>query len=80
LNVILQNSNNKREALQTIFFSTKVLINNKDDFFNFVDALINNQYYDIALSYIDYASAVFANDKRISQLLQKIKNLENSKK
>jgi hypothetical protein len=80
LKTILQNTKNKRETLQSIFFGTKVLIDNKDEFFEFIDILIENRYYDMALNHIDYASAVFANDKKISQLLLKIKKLENSKK
>ena len=80
LKAILQNATNKREALQTIFFSTKVLIDDRDDFFDFVDILIENKFFDMALSHLDYANTIFKNDKKISQLLQKIKNFENSKK
>jgi len=64
---------NPKTVLENIFFSTKVIITQKKDFFEFINILIKNDYIDMALNYIDSASTVFPADEKIRELLKKIK-------
>ena len=73
---ILKNEKDKKKVLQAVFFSTKLLIDNKDDFFDFVDLLVEYGYKELAIGYIDYATNFFPNDEKLSQLAQKLRYLE----
>lgn len=64
---------NPKTVLENIFFSTKVIITQKKDFFEFINILIKNEYIEMALNYIDSASSVFPADEKIRELLKKIK-------
>jgi len=70
---VLEESDDFKEVFQNIFFSTKVIITQKNDFFEFINTLIEHEYIEMALSYIDNASTVFPSDEKIRELLKKIK-------
>lgn len=70
---LYQKNENPKKLLENIFFSTKVIITQKKDFFEFINILIKNDYIDMALNYLDSASAVFPADEKIRELLKKIK-------
>jgi len=70
---LLEESDDFKEVFQNVFFSTKVIITQKNDFFEFINTLIEHEYIDMALSYIDNASSVFPADEKIRELLKKIK-------
>ncbi|MEF3192028.1 MAG: hypothetical protein K6347_05730 [Campylobacterales bacterium] len=61
-----------REAYEDVLFSTRVIISNKDDFFDFINQLIESGYEDVALGYIESANAIFPADARIRSLAEKI--------
>lgn len=71
---LLEESDDFKEVFQNVFFSTKVIITQKKDFFEFINTLIEHEYIDMALSYIDNASSVFPADEKIRELLKKIKD------
>lgn len=70
---VLEESDDFKEVFQNVFFSTKVIITQKNDFFDFINTLIEHEYIEMALSYIDNASTVFPADEKIRELLKKIK-------
>lgn len=72
-----------REAFEDIMFSTKVAIENKDDFFDFVNKLIDNDFNTTAYSYLDGFNQYFSFDKRQEELYKKLedkKNIEHNNK
>jgi len=71
---LLEESDDFKEVFQNVFFSTKVIITQKKDFFEFINTLIEHEYIEMALSYIDNASSVFPADEQIRELLKKIKD------
>jgi len=73
---IVSNSKNFSEAFRKVIFSTKVIISHKQDFFEFVENLIDNGYIDMALGYIDSANRIFPSDQKIRDLLNKISRLD----
>jgi hypothetical protein len=74
---ILENSNKDKKALENIFFSTKVIITNKEDYYDFVQTLIDNDFFDIALLYLENLSKIFPNNYKLDKLYEKFRMRDN---
>lgn len=61
-----------RVAFEDIMFSTKVAIENKEDFFDFVDKLIDNDFNNTAYTYLDGFNEYFSYDTKIEELYKKL--------
>jgi len=61
-----------RVAFEDIMFSTKVAIESKEDFFDFVDKLIENDFNSTAYSYLDGFNDYFSYDSKIEELYKKL--------
>lgn len=57
-----------RIAFEDIMFSTKVAIETKDDFFDFVTKLIENDFNTTAYSYLEGFNEYFSYDQKIEEL------------
>ncbi len=57
-----------RIAFEDIMFSTKVAIESRDDFFDFVFKLIENDFSTTAYSYLEGFNDYFTYDKKIEEL------------
>ena len=69
-----------RRIFENIMFSTRVIITEKDDFVDFLDKLMSNNYHEMALSYLEGALAVHPNDEKLRELLRRLakgKTVEN---
>lgn len=65
---------------ENIMFSTRVIITEKEDFVDFLDKLMQNNYHEMAMSYLEGALAVHPNDKQLRKLLRRLakgKTVEN---
>ena len=78
LKIVIESRGSFRIAFEDIMFSTKVAIENKDDFFDFVTKLIDNDFSSTAYSYLDGFNEYFSYDKEIEKLYKKLeeKNLQ----
>lgn len=65
-----------RIAFEDIMFSTKVAIESKEDFFDFVDKLIENDFNNTAYSYLDGFNEYFSYDSKIEELYKKLEEKE----
>ncbi len=61
-------------AFQDIMFSTKVAITSKDEFCNFVNQLIENDFEKTAYNYLDGFNEYFKYDKQVMELYDKLGN------
>jgi hypothetical protein len=68
---IVADKNDFKEAFEDIMFSTKVIIQNKEDFLDFLEELIKNGYTDISMNYFESAVGMFPNDQRLLSLIKK---------
>ncbi|MDX9814421.1 MAG: hypothetical protein WC144_00330 [Sulfurimonas sp.] len=68
---VLDSGKSFKETFENIMFSTKVIITEKADFLDFLDSLIENNFGEMALSYIESALAAFPTDKSLHRLLKK---------
>ncbi len=68
------------ETFENIMFSTRVIITSKEDFLDFLDKLIEHDFAQMALTYLENALSVYPGDKLLRKLLKKLaqgKNIEN---
>lgn len=61
-----------RVAFEDIMFSTKVAIESKEDFFDFVNKLIDNDFNSTAYSYLDGFNDYFSYDTKLEELYKKL--------
>ena len=75
--IVAQNDNDFKKVFDNIMFSTKVIISSKEDFVEFLDYLIEYQYHEMALNYLENALSIYPNDMALRNLLKKLaKRLE----
>ena len=63
---------NFKKVFENIMFSTKVMISNKDDFLEFLENLIKNNFLEMGMNYLESAAVMFSGDERIGTLLKEI--------
>lgn len=61
-----------KETFENIMFSTRVIITQKDDFIDFLDKLIEHDFAEMALTYLENALSVYPSDKLLRKLLKKL--------
>lgn len=59
-------------AFEDIMFSTKVAIESKDDFYDFVTKLIDNGFSNMAYNYLEGFNEYFIHDKEIVKLYKRL--------
>jgi len=78
---LLEDGNSFKDAFENIMFSTRVIITNKEDFLDFLERLVENDFKDMALSYLENALSTYPADKGLSKILKKLakkgKSVEN---
>ncbi|MDD5157836.1 hypothetical protein [Sulfurimonas sp.] len=78
--VLLDSGEGFKETFENIMFSTKVIITQKDDFIDFLDKLIENDFAEMALSYLENALSIYPGDRLLKKLFVKLakgKRIEN---
>ncbi len=69
---LIESRGSFRVAFEDIMFSTKVAIENKEDFFDFVTKLIDNDFNTTAYSYLDGFNEYFSYDTKLEELYKKL--------
>ncbi len=69
---IVKENGSFKDTFENIMFSTKVIIASKDDFIDFLDQLIEHNYTDMALTYLENALGIYPSDKMLQKLLKKL--------
>ena len=69
---LLEEGGEFRETFENIMFSTRVIITQKDDFVDFLDRLIEHDFAEMALTYLENALSVYPSDKLLRKLLKKL--------
>lgn len=66
-----------KQAFEDIMFSTKVAIESKEDFYDFVTKLIENGFSSVAYNYLEGFNDYFIYDKKIIELYKKLEEKQN---
>jgi len=61
-----------KEIFENIMFSTRVIITQKEDFIDFLDKLIEHNFTEMALTYLENALSVYPSDSLLRKLLKKL--------
>ena len=69
---IIEEGESFKNTFENIMFSTKVIITEKADFIDFLENLIDHDYTDMALSYLENALSVYPSDVSLRKLLKKL--------
>jgi len=69
---LIEDKGSFREAFEDIMFSTKVIINSKESFIDFVKRLISADYQDVALKYLDAIGGNFGSSQDVYALYELI--------
>ena len=64
-NKLIESRGSFKLAFEDIMFSTKVAISSKDQFFDFLEKLIENNFYSTAYKYLDGYNEFFTYDNKI---------------
>ena len=67
-------------AFEDIMFSTKVAIDNREDFYDFITKLIDNGFDNTAYTYLDGFNEYFNYDNEIIKLYKKLEEKQNEAK
>ena len=65
-----------KDTFENIMFSTKVIITKKEDFLHFLENLIDHDYTDMALTYLENALGVYPSDESLRKLLKKLSKVQ----
>lgn len=77
---ILEDGSEFKETFENIMFSTRVIITQKEDFIDFLERLIEHDFAEMALTYLENALSVYPSDQLLRKLLKKLakgKTIEN---
>lgn len=69
---LIENGQDFRETFENIMFSTRVIITKKEDFIHFLDNLIEHDFAEMALTYLESALSVYPGDEILRKLLKKL--------
>ena len=76
---IVKKEDNFKEIFENIMFSTRVIITSKEDFLDFLDKLIEHNFSDMAMHYLETALSTYSGDSSLNSLLKKILDKEDQK-
>ena len=69
---IIDSGNSFNETFENIMFSTRVIITKKEDFIDFLDKLIEHDFTEMALTYLESALSIYPSDELLRKLLKKL--------
>ncbi len=69
---IIDDGDSFKETFENIMFSTRVIITQKEDFIDFLDNLIEHDFAEMALTYLENALSIYPSDKLLRKLLKKL--------
>lgn len=69
---IIDNGADFKETFENIMFSTRVIISKKEDFIDFLEKLIEHDFAEMALTYLENALSVYPSDELLRNLLKKL--------
>ena len=69
---IVQSRGSFKRAFEDIMFSTKVIITNKSDFFDFLENLIEHGFTEMVYSYLEDATKLYPADKRLQSFFDRL--------
>lgn len=70
--LLIGESGDFKTTFENIMFSTRVIITAKDDFIDFLDQLLHNDFKEMGLSYLEKALKTYPHDVKLHKLLEEL--------
>lgn len=70
--LLIGDSGDFKTTFENIMFSTRVIITAKDDFIDFLDQLLHNDFKEMGLSYLENALKTYPHDAKLHKLLEEL--------
>jgi tetratricopeptide (TPR) repeat protein len=74
---VLASGKSFQETFENIMFSTRVIITEKEDFLDFLDKLIEHDFTEMALTYLESALTAYPNEEPLRELFKKLEKKGN---
>ncbi len=71
---LLENRESFQRALEDLMFSTRIIIHEKEDFMEFVNLLIENNYSNLALNYLESALSLYPHESFFQETLKQLES------
>jgi tetratricopeptide (TPR) repeat protein len=71
---LLENRESFQRALEDLMFSTRIIIHEKEDFMEFVNLLIENNYSNLALNYLESALTLYPHETFFQETLKQLES------
>lgn len=68
-----------KKSFENIIFSSKLIINDKNDFLDFLEKLLENGYDEFILNYIEYMTLHFVGNARFEKIAKKLRFVDDTK-
>ncbi len=72
--IVVEDRGGFKRAFEDIMYSTKVIITQKSDFFDFIENLIEHGFTDMVYSYLEDASKLYPTDNRLQKFVEKLQS------
>lgn len=72
---LVEKRGNFGRTFEDIMFSTKVIITRKEDFVHFLNLLVEHNFVDMALNYLESAIKIFPTDEAFRAIFKKMKKV-----
>lgn len=69
---LVEASGDFRKTFENIMFSTKVIITDREDFIHFLNLLVDNDFIQMALNYLESAVSIFPIDKQLRAVANRV--------
>ena len=69
---IVKHRGSFKRAFEDIMYSTKVIITQKSDFFDFIENLIEHGFTEMVYSYLEDASKLYPTDEKLQKFIEKL--------
>ena len=71
---LVNNRESFQRALEDLMFSTRIIIHKKEDFMEFVGLLLDNDYSNLALNYLESALSLFPHETFFQERLKELES------
>lgn len=70
--LLVEKNGDFKSTFENVMFSTRVIITAKDDFIDFLDMLLHNDFKEMGLTYLESALKTYPNDDKLRALFDEL--------
>ncbi|MCI6989042.1 MAG: hypothetical protein MR902_05655 [Campylobacter sp.] len=71
---VMSTKGDLKHHIQSIMFSSKLVLKNKDELMDFIELLLENDMREFAMNYVEVASEFYSYDARFDEIIKRLSN------